>query len=96
MMYRKKPVKINAVTFEGKMTEVLKDFIGDAGKVVKGKLVIETPEGDMQASKGDYVIKGIKGEFYPCKPDIFRETYEPVAAGTSSLVISHIDGEDEV
>lgn len=43
-----------------------------------GELVIRTLEGDMTASYGDYIIKGVKGEFYPCKPDIFNETYELV------------------
>lgn len=41
-------------------------------------LYISTLEGPIHASKGDYIIKGIKGEFYPCKPDIFEQTYEPV------------------
>jgi hypothetical protein len=41
-------------------------------------VVIETLEGNMTADKGDYIIKGIKGEFYPCKPDIFELTYEKV------------------
>ena len=39
---------------------------------------IHTLEGDHEVSKGDFIIKGIKGEYYPCKPDIFEETYEPV------------------
>lgn len=42
------------------------------------KLLIPTLEGVMEASEGDYIIKGVKGEFYPCKPDIFEATYEPV------------------
>jgi hypothetical protein len=41
-------------------------------------VVIETLEGNMLASKGDYIIKGVKGEFYPCKPDIFELTYEKI------------------
>jgi hypothetical protein len=41
-------------------------------------LVIATVEGVMEANPGDYVIKGVAGEFYPCKPDIFEQTYEPV------------------
>jgi hypothetical protein len=41
-----------------------------------GELIIRTLEGDMRASYGDWIIKGIKGEFYPCKPDIFEETYD--------------------
>jgi len=44
----------------------------------KGGIEIKTLEGVMKASVGDYIIKGIKGEFYPCKPDIFHATYEPV------------------
>jgi len=42
-----------------------------------GKLVIRTLEGDMKADLGDYIIKGVNGEFYPCKPDIFAKTYDP-------------------
>ncbi len=41
-------------------------------------LYIETLEGNMRADVGDYIIKGVNGEFYPCKPDIFEKTYEPV------------------
>lgn len=44
----------------------------------RGYLAIETPAGTMKASVGDYIIKGVKGEFYPCKPDIFKATYEKV------------------
>jgi hypothetical protein len=44
-------------------------------------IVIDTLEGGMDASVGDWIIRGVKGEFYPCKPDIFAATYEPVAAG---------------
>lgn len=43
-----------------------------------GTLTIRTLEGDMTANKGDWIIKGVQGEFYPCKPDIFAATYEPV------------------
>ena len=43
-----------------------------------GALMIATLEGVMSASPGDYIIRGVKGEFYPCKPDIFHATYEPV------------------
>jgi len=44
----------------------------------EGIIKIHTLEGVMTANIGDYIVKGIKGEFYPCKPDIFAETYEPV------------------
>ncbi|MFI7113978.1 hypothetical protein ACIBK9_47210 [Nonomuraea sp. NPDC050227] len=43
-----------------------------------GQIVIRTLEGDMKVSPGDYVIRGVAGEFYPCKPDVFAETYEAV------------------
>ena len=43
-----------------------------------GNIWVTTLEGDMIAKKGDYIIKGVQGEFYPCKPDIFAETYEEV------------------
>ena len=45
-----------------------------------GELVIRTLEGDMRATHGDWIIKGVQGEFYPCKPDIFDATYEQVSA----------------
>jgi hypothetical protein len=45
-----------------------------------GSLVIRTLEGDMKADLGDWIIKGVQGEFYPCKPDIFDATYEAVSA----------------
>lgn len=47
-------------------------------KKYKKKVVIQTLEGEIVISKGDYIIKGIKGEYYPCKPDIFEESYERV------------------
>ena len=47
-------------------------------KKYRKKVVIQTLEGEMVISKGDYIIKGIKGEYYPCKPDIFEESYERV------------------
>lgn len=43
-----------------------------------GVLFIPTPEGEMRANPGDWIIRGVKGELYPCKPDIFEKTYEPV------------------
>jgi hypothetical protein len=47
-------------------------------EIMKLPVVIATLEGDMTASPGDWIIKGVKGEFYPCKPDIFEATYEPL------------------
>ena len=81
MKYRKKPVIIEAVQFNGKDESVdwlLPQLIsGEIGRAIN-KLYIQTPEGIMTANIGDYIIKGINGEFYPCSPDIFEKTYEPV------------------
>ncbi len=75
--YRKRPVVIDAIQWTGKN---LGDVLGFMGviHVEGGELKIVTPEGIMTASIDDWVIKGVKGEFYPCKPDIFEATYEPV------------------
>ena len=82
--YRKRPVVIEAVQWTGDNIDELfklEDFKlnytlvnGNFDKV----LGVYSLEGIMWASVGDYIIKGIKGEFYPCKPDIFKETYEEV------------------
>lgn len=85
--YRKKPVVIEAVQFTGtpESSEEVAEFLGgfhatnhqfDAD-TTKG-LTIKTLEGEHHASVGDWIIRGVKGEFYPCKPDIFAATYEPV------------------
>jgi hypothetical protein len=85
--YRKKPVVIEAIQFVGNdsATEILK-WTGtppvraniDPGTGVAESLEIATLEGEMTCSPGDFVIRGVQGEFYPCKPDIFAATYEPV------------------
>lgn len=74
--YRKKPVEIDAIRWDGTNWEEIIKFIPPPHIVKKEEeLYIGTPEGDMHCSKGDFIIKGIKGEFYPCKPDIFAATY---------------------
>ena len=81
MKYRKKPVVIEAMQFDGTDSSV--DWLlpqlmaGDIGRT-HNKLFIKTLEGVMEADFGDWNIKGIKGEFYPCKPDIFEMTYEKI------------------
>lgn len=78
--YRKKPVVIEAIQFDGTLesAHAITKWAGSpfdwSGN--QETLIIPTLEGDHTASKGDYIIKGIKGEFYPCKPDIFEATYE--------------------
>ena len=87
--YIKKPVIIEALEWTGENIEEIYSFVGiDKIEINKksidqeiGELYIRTLEGAMHASIGDFIIKGIKGEFYPCKPDIFHNTYE-VVSGT--------------
>lgn len=74
--FRKKPVVIEAIQFCGNFEE-LEDFCGGDAEFRNGQLVIATLEGPLHASPDDWIIKGVKGEFYPCKPDIFDATYEP-------------------
>ena len=76
MKYRKKPVIIEAVQWNGKNLPEIDNFVGGSIGIKGTNLVIHTLEGDMEASINDYIIKGVNGEFYPCKPDIFDKTYE--------------------
>jgi hypothetical protein len=80
MKYRKKPVVIEAFQWIDKPSfpEGFEE-LHEKAKITKDeKLAIETLEGSITASNGDFIIKGINGEFYPCKPDIFEKTYEKV------------------
>lgn len=90
--YCKKPVEIEAIQWNGANETEIKKFIGESAKftVVSDtawevntakpitKLEIETLEGTMTAQIGDFIIRGVDGEFYPCKPDIFEKTYEVI------------------
>jgi len=88
MEYRKKPIVIEAVLWDGSTVSEVTEWIsksietpsGEAGYSVRvgNEIHITTLEGLMIASAGDYIIRGIKGEIYPCKPDIFELTYEKV------------------
>ncbi len=84
--FRKKPVVIEAFRFgcdrphlwwkqavEGGTAKVVTPVPGDGSQYA----VIKTLEGEMVANRGDWIIRGVKGELYPCKPDIFEATYEP-------------------
>ena len=73
--YIKKPVVIEAVQWTGINKNEVEDFIKDFGSVKGDYVDIATLEGLMVASIGDFIIKGVKGEFYPCKPDIFEMSY---------------------
>lgn len=77
--YQKKPVVIEAVQWDGSLTslnEVIEFCQYKAFVNSSGELRINTLEGIMDAQIGDFIIKGVKGEFYPCKHDIFKQTYE--------------------
>lgn len=83
MKFRKKPVVIEAEHFTKENKDRAFNFItcnhypdwdSDGNETIR----IETLEGEMTATLGDWIIRGVKGEFYPCKPDIFEATYEPV------------------
>lgn len=78
MFYRKKPVVIEAMQlqFDANNQAAIASWCGGS-KGPDGGIYINTLEGKMYAATGDFVIKGINGEFYPCKPDIFEKTYEP-------------------
>jgi len=85
MKYRKKPVVIDAIKFTGVNEERIKfisEFIGYEPEIVAIDgvlhLVITTLEGNHLAKPGDFIIRGVAGEYYPCKPDIFAATYEAV------------------
>ena len=79
--YRKKPIVIEAVKWTGNNKEEIELFMpgsdaGDYFYTSTNKVCIHTLEGMITADVGDYIIKGVQGEFYPCKPDIFETTYE--------------------
>lgn len=82
MKFRKKPVVIEAMQFTDASKDRVFHFVrcNVAADFEDGKPVlrIQTLEGVMTAQVGDWVIKGVNGEFYPCKPDIFEKTYELV------------------
>lgn len=83
MKYRKKPIVIEAMLWKGTRGSFVSivTFMGNKNIGVSRDfklLDIKTLEGNMLANIGDYIIKGVKGEFYPCKPDIFEKTYELV------------------
>ena len=91
MKFRKKPVVIDAIQWNGKNEHIIMDFVGkelqhgDMPSLVEHDIDktnahtwidIPTLEGTMRASLNDWIIKGVAGEFYPCKPNIFKETYD--------------------
>lgn len=95
MFYRKKPVVIEAIQWDGLNISEIRAFVGKAATYEfhdeyynRGEgipsippwydITIHTLEGDHKCTRGDFIIRGVNGEFYPCKPDIFEKTYELV------------------
>lgn len=92
--YRKKPLEIEAIQWNGYNDQEIENFIGEKliyygdnlvayfpkSQQYQSKLIyIQTPKGTMTARVNDYIIKNIKGEFYPCNPKAFKETYELIS-----------------
>jgi hypothetical protein len=81
MKFRKKPVVVEAIQWTRNNVQECWDFcpplLSETYRA-NGQLTIPTLEGKMAANTNDWIIKGVKGEFYPCKPDIFEATYDPV------------------
>ena len=82
MRFKKKPVEIEAIQWKGEWMPVehFLDRVGNKRLIRQfgDELEIKTLEGTMTAAYGDWLICGVKGELYPCKPDIFEATYDPV------------------
>ena len=77
--YVKKPIVIEAVQYNGNNVQEILNFCGGTAVVgMLSEITIKTLEGPLRVSDGDFIIKGVEGEFYPCKPDIFEKTYDVV------------------
>ena len=86
MRYRKRPVEVEAYCYQAELgNNRLMNWLSQQGANVSGwvfhdgEITIPTLEGLMKVSDGDFIIRGVKGEYYPCKPDIFDLTYEAVS-----------------
>lgn len=106
MKYRKKPVEIEAITFD----ELVEYGKANGGNIVNGMpwsfeykghpltheddntYLIPTLEGTMKLRRGDFLITGVKGEIYPCRGDIFQETYEPVVCTVTGFLTGSVSG----
>lgn len=94
MKYRKKPVVIEAFRFQ--IDKAMPDWFNEkriTNEIVThddGTVEIKTLEGMMKANKGDYIIQGVNGEIYPCKPDIFEKTYDEVVEITPKEALKNI------
>lgn len=98
LKYRKKPVVIEAVQWDGYNIEEIQSLESDRELhyFEGGELIICTLEGNHHASVGDYIIKGVHGELYPCKPDIFAETYEAAESSEPSDELVRMKDVEEI
>lgn len=81
--YRKKPIEVEALQWNGDNGDAIERWCPHASVIWSGAsqrlvIIVSTLEGDMKANIGDYIVKGVEGEFYPCRGDIFEKTYEAV------------------
>jgi hypothetical protein len=94
MRFRKKPVEIEAMQWDGSIqsADEIEKWSGKtacwADSNLETRIFIKTLEGEMRADPGDWIIKGVAGEFYPCKPDIFDKTYDRVATSGEKTIES--------
>ena len=97
--YTKKPVTIEAIQWTKENLPIIKEWLGENLAQLSSEERYKTPEhhwvirdyleGDMKITEGDFIIRGVKGEFYPCKPDIFYATYN----GPTRVLCNHTTGE---
>lgn len=80
MRYVKKPIPVEAIQWTGDNFDEVREFMSDSHVIVTtyNELIIPTLEGDMRAPIESWIIRGAMGEYYPCRSDVFEETYEPV------------------
>lgn len=83
--YRKKPVIVEAMKYETTAKKAIEFCEGKASLNIHSDVIIETLEGHMTVFYGDYIIKGVEGDFYPCSPGIFNKTYEAVSVDEEGL-----------
>lgn len=76
--FKPKPIEIEAVQFQQGNFDEIEAFVGGDAEFRDGQLVVATQNGPLRATDGDWIIKGVTGHFYPCKPDHFDQMYEPV------------------
>ena len=87
MRAMKKPIEVQVIQFDGWNWRECYQFMSNEPLMFtcdvrkEEYIMIKTLEGNMRCDIGDYIIKGVKGEFYPCKPDIFKDTYDAIGEG---------------